>query len=72
MITISDNDLKALLQYVDATGSVVTEASKTDLRMYNRLRIARNTVRKMMKRDDVQRVAGTLSLTGNNAKTERQ
>lgn len=55
MITISDNDLKQLLLYVQATdGNVLNE--QTSLRMNNRVRLAKITLRKLMKREDVQRV----------------
>lgn len=55
MITISDNDLRQLLLYVQATNGKVANVSN-DLRMSNRVRLAQNTLRKLMKRDDVQRV----------------
>lgn len=55
MITISDNDLRQLLLYVQATNGKVANVSK-DLRISNRVRLAQNTLRKLMKRDDVQRV----------------
>lgn len=55
MITISDNDLRQLLLYVQTTNGKVANVSK-DLRMSNRVRLAQNTLRKLMKRDDVQRV----------------
>lgn len=56
MITISNNDLRQLLLYVQATNGKVANVSK-DLRISNRVRLAQNTLRKLMKRDDdVQRV----------------
>lgn len=55
MITISDNDLRQLLLYVQTTNGKVANVSN-DLRMSNRVRLAQNTLRKLMKRDDVQRV----------------
>lgn len=55
MITISDNDLRQLLLYVQATNGKVANVSK-DLRISNCVRLAQNTLRKLMKRDDVQRV----------------
>lgn len=57
MVTISDNDLKQLLLYVQATDGKVQEA-KSSLRMYNRVRLAKITMHKLMKRDDVQRIMG--------------
>lgn len=57
MVTISDNDLKQLLLYVQATDGKVQEA-KSSLRMCNRLRLAKITLQKLMKRDDVQRIMG--------------
>ena len=55
MITISDNDLRQLLLYVQATdGQVVSE--NTNLRMNNRVRLAKITLRKLMKRPEVQRL----------------
>ena len=57
MVTISDNDLKQLLLYVQATDGKVQEA-KRSLRMGNRLRLAKITLQKLMKRDDVQRIMG--------------
>lgn len=55
MITISDNDLRQLLLYVQATDGKVAEASES-LRLNNRVRLAKNTIRKLMKREDVKRV----------------
>lgn len=55
MITISDNDLRQLLLYVQATDGKVTEASDS-LRLNNRVRLAKNTLQKLMKREDVKRV----------------
>ncbi len=55
MVTISDNDLKQLLLYVQATDGRVQD-SKSSLRLCNRIRLAKNTVQKLMKRDDVQRI----------------
>lgn len=55
MITISDNDLRQLLLYVQATNGKVENASE-NLRINNRVRLAQNTLKKLMKRDDVQRV----------------
>lgn len=57
MITISDNDLKQLLLYFQATDGKLQEVNN-DLRLYNRLRLAKITFQKLMKRDDVQRVMG--------------
>lgn len=56
MITISDNDLRQLLLYVQATDGKVEEAQS--LRLNNRVRLAKITLRKLMKRADVQRVMG--------------
>ena len=55
MITISDNDLRQLLLYVKATDGKVAEASDS-LRLNNRVRLAKNTLQKLMKREDVKRV----------------
>lgn len=55
MITISDNDLRLLLLYVKATDGKVEEASE-NLRLNNRVRLAKNTLHKLMKREDVKRV----------------
>lgn len=55
MIAISDNDLRQLLLYVQATDGKVVSAS-SDLRLNNRVRLAKITLRKLMKREDVQRV----------------
>ena len=55
MITISDNDLRQLLLYVQATDGKVAEASDS-LRLNNRVRLAKNTLQKLMKREDVKRV----------------
>lgn len=57
MVTISNNDLKQLLLYVQATDGKVQEA-KSSLRMCNRIRLAKNTMRKLLKRVDVQRIMG--------------
>jgi hypothetical protein len=57
MVTISNNDLKQLLLYVQATDGKVQEA-KSSLRMCNRLRLAKITLQKLMKRADVQRIMG--------------
>lgn len=57
MVTISDNDLKQLLLYVQATHGKV-QGANSNTRMYNRIRLAKITVQKLMKRDDVQRVMG--------------
>lgn len=57
MVTISDNDLKQLMLYVQATDGMVRN-SKSSLRLCNRIRLAQNTVKKLMKREDVQRVMG--------------
>lgn len=56
MITISDNDLKQLLLYVQATTAVAANGARNNLRMYNRIRLAKNTAYKLLKRADVQRV----------------
>lgn len=55
MITISDNDLRQLLLYVQATDGKVAEASDS-LRLNNRVRLAKNTLQKLMKREEVKRV----------------
>ena len=55
MITNSDNDLRQLLLYVQATDGKVEEASES-LRLNNRVRLAKNTLHKLMKREDVKRV----------------
>lgn len=55
MVTISDNDLKQLLLYVQATDGRVQEAHSS-LRLCNRVRLAKITVQKLMKREDVQRI----------------
>lgn len=55
MITISDNDLRQLLLYVQATNGKVAEASES-LRLYNRVRLAKITLHKLMRREDVKRV----------------
>lgn len=57
MITISDNDLKQLLLYVQATEGKVVNANES-LRMNNRVRLAKITLHKLMRRVDVQRVMG--------------
>lgn len=57
MITISDNDLRQLLLYVQATDGKVVDETES-LRMNNRVRLAKITLRKLMKREDVQRVMG--------------
>lgn len=57
MVTISDNDLKQLLLYVQATDGIVKNA-KGSLRLCNRIRLAQNTVKKLMKREDIRRVMG--------------
>lgn len=58
MITISNNDLKQLLLFVQTAGEVREVRDTSDLRFGNRVRLAKNTVRKLMKREDVQRVMG--------------
>lgn len=58
MITISNNDLKQLLLFIQAAGEVREVRDTRDLRFGNRVRLAKNTVRKLMKREDVQRVMG--------------
>lgn len=55
MITISDNDLRQLLLYVQATDDKVAEASES-IRLNNRVRLAKITLHKLMKREDVKRV----------------
>lgn len=57
MVTISNNDLKQLLLYVQATDGKVQDA-RISLRMCNRIRLAKNTMRKLLKRVDVQRIMG--------------
>lgn len=60
MITISDNDLKQLLLCVLDTERLHEVSNVTDLRFINRMRLAKNTVKKLMRRQDVQRVMGLL------------
>ena len=55
MITISNNDLRQLLLYVQATDGKVENKTKS-IRMNNRVRLAKIPLRKLMKREDVQRV----------------
>lgn len=55
MITISNNDLRQLLLYVQVTDGKVENKTKSN-RMNNRVRLAKITLRKLMKREDVQRV----------------
>jgi len=55
MITVSDNDLRMLLLYVQATNGKV-QGAKDDLRLNNRVRLASNTYKKLMKREDVRRL----------------
>lgn len=57
MVTISDNDLKQLLLYVQATDGMVRD-DRNNLRLCNRIRLAKITVNKLMKREDVKRVMG--------------
>lgn len=57
MVTISNNDLKQLLLYVQATDGKVQDA-RISLRMCNRIRLAKITLQKLMKRADVQRIMG--------------
>lgn len=60
MITVSDNDLKQLLLYVQATERMPDIGNTSDLRLNNRVRLAKLTVRKLLRRQDVQRVMGLL------------
>lgn len=53
MITISDNDLRQLMLYVKATAGKIHDP-KSNLRLNNRIRLARNIVQKLMKREDVR------------------
>lgn len=55
MITISNNDLRQLLLYVQVTDGKVENKTKS-IRMNNRVRLAKITLRKLMKREDVRRV----------------
>lgn len=55
MVTISDNDLRQLMLYVQATAGKVQD-SNSNLRLNNRIREANNTVRKLMRREDVRRI----------------
>ncbi len=55
MVTISDNDLRQLMLYVQATAGKVQD-SKSSLRLNNRIRLAKNTIQKLMRREDVQRI----------------
>lgn len=55
MITISNNDLRQLLLYVQVTDGKVENKTKSN-RMNNRVHLAKITLRKLMKREDVQRV----------------
>lgn len=55
MVTISDNDLRQLMLYVQATAGKVQD-SKGDLRLSNRIRLAKNTTQKLMRREDVRRI----------------
>ena len=57
MITVSNNDLRQLLLYVQATDGKVENKTES-IRMNNRVRLAKITLRKLMKREDVQRVMG--------------
>lgn len=64
MITVSDNDLRTLIQYVQDTAHAVAADNAAGLRLYNRTRQARLTVRKLMRRKDVQRITATKTNTG--------
>lgn len=55
MVTISDNDLRQLMLYLQATAGKVKD-SKGDLRLNNRIRLAKNTTQKLMRREDVRRI----------------
>ena len=57
MITVSNNDLRQLLLYVQVTDGKVENKTES-IRMDNRVRLAKITLRKLMKREDVQRVMG--------------
>lgn len=57
MITVSNNDLRQLLLYIQATDGKVGNMTES-IRMDNRVRLAKITLRKLMKREDVQRVLG--------------
>lgn len=62
MITVSDNDLKQLLLYVQATERMPDIGNTSDLRLNNRVRLAKLTVRKLLRRQDVQRGMGLLQV----------
>ncbi len=53
MVAISNNDLRQLLLYVQATSGKV-RGVRTNRRLYNRSRLAVKTVQKLMKRQHVQ------------------
>ncbi len=55
MVTISDNDLRQLMLYVQATAGKVQDP-KSSLRPNNRIRLAKNTIQKLMRRENVQRI----------------
>lgn len=55
MVTISDNDLRQLMLYVQATAGKIQDP-KSNLRLNNRIRLAKNTIQKLMRREDVQRI----------------
>ena len=55
MITISDNDLRQLMLFVEATSGKIPDL-KSNLRMKNRIRLANNTIQKLMKREDVRKI----------------
>lgn len=57
MITVSNNDLRQLLLYIQATDGKVGNKTES-IRLNNRVRLAKITLRKLMKREDVQRVMG--------------
>lgn len=55
MVTISDNDLRQLILYVQSTAGTI-QGPKYGVRLNNRARLARNTVQKLMRRGDVRRI----------------
>lgn len=58
MITISDNDLRQLLLFVNETASMKEIQETKNLRLANRVRLSKQTFKKLCKRTDVQHVLG--------------
>jgi len=59
VVTISDNDMRLLLLYVQATSAMHSKGN--DLHLCNRARLARMAAARLMTRKDIRRVMGKVA-----------